>query len=60
MDGNPSSLDEPMQCGVERPLLDLQKGGGPLFDERGDGVAVRRSAPKRVEHEHVERAWEQT
>ena len=42
-DRNPSALDEPVQRGIERSLLDLQHVVRVEFDGFGDGVAVRRA-----------------
>ena len=38
--GDPFALDEAMERGIERALLDLQDFVGAEFDGFGDGVAV--------------------
>ena len=39
---DPAAILEAVERGIERPLLDLQKGVGALLDQPRDGVAVRR------------------
>src|SRR5580698_393767 len=56
--GDPFALDEAMERGIERALLDLEHFVGAEFDGLGDGVAVRGAEQERAEDEQVERALE--
>src|SRR5579864_1291085 len=58
-DGNPAALDEAMQRGIERTLLDLQHFVGVEFDGLGDGVAVRRAEKERAENQEIESALQE-
>jgi hypothetical protein len=51
---NPPAPDQAVQCGVQRPLLDLKNVVGVSLDGVGDGVPVRRSQEQRPKDQHVE------
>jgi len=54
-----TALDQPVERGVQRALLDLQDVVGSEFDGVGNGVAVRRSQPQRAENQQVQRPRQQ-
>src|SRR5215218_5900346 len=56
--GHPFLLLQSMQGVVERALLDLERAAGGVVDPSRDGVAVPGPPRERLEHEHVERAFE--
>src|SRR5262245_5318348 len=59
LERNPAALDEPVQRGVQRPLLHPQQMIGAGLDGLGQRMAVRRSELKRPEDQQVERALQQ-
>jgi hypothetical protein len=47
---------EPVQRGIERPLLDAQQVAGHLLDSLGDRPAVHRLEGTRAQDQEIERA----
>jgi hypothetical protein len=52
--GDPLFLEEALERGIERAMLDLEGVAGGLLDEFGDGVTVHRSPAKGAEDDEVE------
>src|SRR5712692_5356808 len=51
---DPSFLQEPLERGIERAVLDLENVLRGLLDELGDAVAVHRPPAKRAQDEQVQ------
>ena len=56
---DPFALDQAMERGVERALLDLQNFVGAEFDGFGDGVSVGTTRNECLEDQKIERASQQ-
>jgi hypothetical protein len=56
---DPAAILEPVEGGIERPVLDLQHVLGAMFDGLRDGVPVCRPECERFEDQHVERSLQQ-
>src|SRR5688500_12559004 len=57
--GDPSTLDQAVQGGVQRSLLHLQHIVRRVLDGLGNGMAVRRPETQRSEDQQVQRALQQ-
>ena len=57
--GDPASILEAAQGGVERALLDRENVVGRVLDPAGDGVAMRGAGEERFENENAEGALEE-
>src|SRR5262245_20651226 len=50
---------QPVERGIERPLVELKDPPGALGEPVGDTPAVHRAEAEHLEHDHVERAGEE-
>src|SRR5712671_3624972 len=56
---DPAALLEPMECGIERAMIDAKDVLGRTLDVRGYGVTVHWTQQQRAEHQHIESSLEQ-
>ena len=55
----PAAIFQPVQCGVERTLMDLEKILGDLLEALRDAVAVPRAERKNLQDEEVQSPLEE-
>jgi len=53
---DPFFLEETLESGIERTVIDLESVGGSLLDEFGDAVTVERSPTESAKDDEVESA----